>query len=128
MSHFAKYQVKVSNIEFIKKALIEMGYTYKENTKVNTNFGESRPARLVVVRNGNPLSIGFCPNANGELELIADWWGTRIPANEFTTKLSQLHSKYQILEVCEENRWEIEEDTLQFNDAGDLEIYATQFV
>ena len=127
MSHFAKYEVKISNVEFVKKALIEMGYTYRENGTVKTDFGESRPAELVVVRGGTPISVGFCRDAKGELELIADWWGLRIPQNEFTSKLSQLHSKYQVIDICDENRWNVEMDSIQFNEQGELEILATQF-
>lgn len=127
MSHFAQYEVKVSNLEFIKKALIEMGYTYRENGTVKTDFGEARPAELVVVRDNTPISVGFCRDAKGELELIADWWGLRIPQNEFTTQLSQIHSKYQVIETCDENRWNVEMDSIQTNQQGELEILATQF-
>lgn len=129
MSHFAKYEVKVSRLDFIKQALVEMGYSYKENGTVRTDFGESRKAKLVVVRDGKPISVGFCENKqSGELELIADWWGLRIPEKEFTNKLSQLHSKYQVLETCEENRWNVDEDDIVVNDAGEIEILATQWI
>lgn len=127
MSHFAKYEVKVNNLEFIKKALVEMGYTYKENGIVKTDFGESRKAQLVVVRDGKPISVGFCDDGKGQLELIADWWGLGIPRQDFTAKLSQLHSKYQVIETCEENRWAVDEDSIRFNEEGMLEIHATQY-
>lgn len=128
MSHFAKYEVKVSNIEFIKKALVEMGYTYKENSTVATDFGEARPARLVVVRNGQPISVGFCYDKENKLELVADWWGLRIPQNEFTTKLSQLHTKYQVLQTCDDTRWNVDHADITMNAQGELEILATQYV
>lgn len=127
MSHFAKYEVKVNNLEFIKKALVEMGYTYQEGGIVKTDFGESRAAELVVVRGGKLISVGFCKDEKGDLELIADWWGLNIPSKEFTSKLSQLHSKYQVIETCEENRWAVEEDSIHFNEEGYLEIDATQY-
>ena len=128
MSHFAKYEVKIENVEFIKKALIEMGYTYKEGGTVRTDFGEARAAELVVVRNGQPISVGFCKNAKtGELELIADWWGLRIPQNEFTTQLSQIHGKYKVLEMCEDNRWNADLDSIHINADGVLEVHASQF-
>lgn len=127
MSHFAKYEVKISNVEFVKKALIEMGYTYLEKGLVRTDFGEVRKAELTVVREGEAISVGFCRNEQNELELIADWWGLPIPQNEFTTQLSQLHSKYQVIETCEENRWNVDYDSIQFNENGELEILATSF-
>ena len=126
MSHFATYECKVSRIDFIKQALQEMGYGFKENEIVKTDFGESREAALVVMRGNKPLSVGFCRNEN-DLELVADWWKLGIPQKEFTNKLSQLHSKYQVLETCEENRWFVNEEDITVNAKGEIEILASSF-
>lgn len=128
MSHFAKYAVAVTNIEYAKQALTEMGYGYEENGIVRTQFGESRAAELVVLREGRPISLGLCRNEEtNELELVADWWGLRIPQNEFTTQLSQLHAKYQVFDICEQNQWTVDQDSIQYNEEGELELTASRF-
>lgn len=128
MSHFAQYDCKVSRLDFVKSALEEMGYGYKENVIISTSYGEDMKVTLGVARDGKLLPIGFTRNEeDNELELTADWWNLGIEQKEFTDTLSQLHDKYTVLEACEENNWEVEEEDITVNKKGEIEIIATQF-
>lgn len=126
MSHFAVYTCNVSNMEFVKKALGEMGLGFKENTQITDYYGQNRHAELAVVKDGTVLPLGWV-RENGELGLQADWYKVPYSEKQFTDKISQLHSKYQVLEVCEENRWNVDKDDITLNANGEIEIIATQF-
>ncbi|PVC74988.1 hypothetical protein C2I27_03620 [Priestia megaterium] len=128
MSHFAVYTCNVSNMEFVKKGLKEMGLDYKENVQITDYYGQNRQAELAVIKDGKTLPLGWVRNeATSELALQADWFKVPYSEKEFTNKISQYHSKYQVLDICEENRWNVDEDSISFNEAGELEIIATSF-
>ncbi|MBJ7935533.1 DUF1257 domain-containing protein [Bacillus cereus] len=126
MSHFAVYTCNVSNMEFVKKGLAEMGLGFKENTQITDWYGQNRKAELAVVKDGTVLPLGWV-RENGELGLQADWYKVPYSEKQFTDQISQLHSKYQVLEVCEENRWNVDAEDITMNANGEIEIIATQF-
>lgn len=126
MSHFAVYTCNVSNMEFVKKALAEMGLGFKENTQITDWYGQNRQAELAVVKDGTVLPLGWV-RENGELGLQADWYKVPYSEKQFTDRISQLHSKYQVLEVCEENRWNVDAEDITMNANNEIEIIATQF-
>ncbi|MGV7000266.1 DUF1257 domain-containing protein [Priestia megaterium] len=128
MSHFAVYTCNVSNMEFVKKGLREMGLDYKENVQITDYYGQNRQAELAVIKDGKTLPLGWVRDqSTSELALQADWFKVPYSEKEFTNKISQYHSKYQVLDICEENRWNVDEDSISFNEAGELEIIATSF-
>lgn len=127
MSHFAIYDCNVSNLEYVKKALGDMGLGYKEGTTITDWYGQNRKAELAVVKDGKVLPLGWVKNEQGELGLQADWYVLPFSEKQFTDNISQLHSKYQVLDVCDENRWSVSPEDITFNEAGELEIVATQF-
>jgi hypothetical protein len=126
MSHFAVYTCNVSNMEYVKRGLREMGLDYKENTTITDWYGQTRKAELAVVKDGKVLPLGWVRNeSTGELALQADWYVLPWSEKEFTNRISQLHSKYQVIDVCEENRWSIDDITM--NENGEIEILASSF-
>lgn len=131
MSHFAVYDCNVSNIEYVKRGLQEMGLGFKENQVINDWARQSRTVELAVVKDGKVLPIGWNRKTDEEgnqtLDLVAEWFQVPLREREFTNKLSQLHSKYQVLDVCEENRWNVDESDIKFNANGELEILAYSF-
>jgi len=127
MSHFAVYECRVSNLDYLKQALAEMELGYIENTTID-NWSNKVHVDLAVVKNERVLPLGWTTNKETkQLELIADWFLLSFSQKDFIDKISQLHSKYQVIETCKENRWHIEEDDITINDKGEIEIIATQF-
>lgn len=126
MSHFAVYTCNVSNMDYVKKGLQEMGLDFKENTTITDYFGQKRKAELAVVKDGRLLPLGWV-RENNELALQADWFKVPYSEKQFTNQISQLHSKYQVLDICEDNRWNVDESSITVNEAGDIEILATSF-
>ena len=126
MSHFAVYTCNVSNLEYVKKGLEEMGLGYQENTTITDWFGQKREAKLAVVENGKLIPLGWVEE-KGELALQADWYKVSYSEKQFTDKISQLHSKYQVIDICEENRWDVDMDSINVNEQGEIEIFASAF-
>jgi hypothetical protein len=126
MSHFAVYTCNVSNMEFVKKGLEDMGLGYKENAKITDYFDQVRTAELAVVKDGKLLPIGWVREGE-KLNLQADWYKVPYSEKQFTDQIGQLHSKYQVLETCQENRWNVDEDSITVNAAGEIEILASTF-
>lgn len=128
MSHFAVYTCNVSNLEFVKQGLQEMGLDSQENTQIKDWYGQTRTAELAVVKDGKVLPLGWVRDEEtSELGLQADWYVLPWSEKEFTNKISQLHSKYQVLETCEENRWNVDADSITVLENGDIEIMASTF-
>ena len=124
MSHFAVYTCNVSNMEYVKKGLAEMGLGFKENTQITDWYGQHRQAELAVVKDGKLLPLGWV-RQDGELALQADWFKVPYSEKQFTNQISQLHSKYQVMDICEENRWSV--DDVSVNSHGEIEVLASNF-
>lgn len=101
-----------------------MGLGYKENTQITDWYGQKRNAVLAVTNKGNLLPLGWVEQ-DGELALQADWFKVPYSEREFTNKVAQLHSKFQVIDVCEENRWSV--DDINVNEQGEIEVFASSF-
>lgn len=124
MSHFAVYTCNVSNMEYVKKSLVEMGLSYKENAQITDWYKQTRTAELAVVKDGKVLPLGWV-REKGEIGLQADWYVLPYSEKAFTNQISQLHSKYQVMEICEDNRWSV--DDVSVNEQGEIEVFASSF-
>lgn len=128
MSHFAVYECNVSNIDFIKAGLNDMGLSYKEDAIITDYYGQKRQSKLAVVSaSGNLLPLGWVENQEKELDLQADWFKVPFGQKDFTNRIAQQHAKYQVLQSCEENRWDVDMSSLVTNENGEIEVLATQF-
>ena len=124
MSHFAHYEIHCDNLDFIKKALEEMGYEFTEGRHtIRDYYNNERQVELSV--KGKP--IGFVWNDEAQkYDVVADWWKTGIREKEFTSKASQLHNKATVEDICRRKRlrfggWTTLED-------GSLQMTATRTI
>jgi len=126
MSHFKTYECKVDNVEYVKRALTEMGLSYKENCVIKDWAHQKREVVLGVVKDGNLLPLGFAQEGK-ELKLYADWFLTGFTEKKFTETVAQLHDKYRVFDICAQNNWTIDEESITYNENGELELVATQW-
>jgi hypothetical protein len=120
MSHFTKCDLKMTNVEALKKALADM----------ELNVIEAAAGQQVVVRGyrGQTLSadlkidmgkydIGVVKNDDGTLDLVADWWGVEttkgISEEELKTRLKQRYAYHNVLMACEAKGYSVEEEVNQ---------------
>jgi hypothetical protein len=111
-------------MDYVKKGLKEMGLGFKENTQIVDYFGQTRQAVLAATKDGKVMPLGWV-DEKGTLGLQADWYKVPYSEREFTNKISQLHAKYQVMDVCDDNRWSV--DDVQVNNQGEIEVYASNF-
>ncbi|QHW35765.1 DUF1257 domain-containing protein (plasmid) [Paenibacillus rhizovicinus] len=126
MSHFKAFACKVDSVEFVKKALQEMNLGYKENCQIEDWAHQKRNVVLGVVKDGKLVPLGFAQE-EGELKLYADWFMTGFSEKQFTEKVAQLHDKHKAIDVCEQNGWSVDMDSLTTNEAGEIEFLATSW-
>ena len=120
MSHFTKCDLKMTNVEALKKALADM----------EMNVVEAEAGQQVVVRGyrGQTLSadlkidmgtydIGVVKNDDGTLDLVADWWGVEttkgVSEEELKTRLKQRYAYHNVLMACEAKGYAVEEEVNQ---------------
>lgn len=120
MSHFTKCDLKMTNVEALKKALADM----------EMNVVEAEAGQSVVVRGyrGQTLSadlkidmgtydIGVVKNDDGTLDLVADWWGVEttkgVSEEELKTRLKQRYAYHNVLMACEAKGYAVEEEVNQ---------------
>jgi hypothetical protein len=120
MSHFTKCDLKMTNVEALKKALADM----------EMNVVEAEAGQQVVVRGyrGQTLSadlkidmgtydIGVVKNDDGTLDLVADWWGVEttkgVSEEELKTRLKQRYAYHNVLMACEAKGYSVEEEVNQ---------------
>ena len=120
MSHFTKCDLKMTNVEALKKALADM----------ELNVVEAEAGQQVVVRGyrGQTLSadlkidmgtydIGVVKNDDGTLDLVADWWGVEttkgLSEEELKTRLKQRYAYHNVLMACEAKGYSVEEEVNQ---------------
>lgn len=89
MSHFTKLATKLIDEEFVRSALVRMGYEPLPVGKGVAGWqGKRTQADFKVSPAGARHEIGFVRTPTG-YEVVADWYGMSIDRNLFTTQLSR---------------------------------------
>ncbi len=118
MSHFTKCDLKLTNLEAIKRALKDMNMEYTEATAsqkavIRGYKGETLEGELAV--NMGAYDIGVVAAENGTYDLTADWWGVEttkgISEAEIKEKLFQRYQYHNVKQACEEKGYTVEEET-----------------
>jgi hypothetical protein len=103
MSHFTRVRTQLRNIETVKQALEDLGYTVAEGT-VRGYQGQLENADLVV-NTGSSYDLGF--RKEGEnVVMVADFWGLRINRDQFVKQLSQRYAYLTVMEQAQTQGWQ----------------------
>lgn len=98
MSHFRTLRTKLTNAEILKASLQDLGIWVQTDTYVRGYNGQRVWADIVAVLEGEQ-DIGWCRNANGSFDMIADLPGVGRKNNvaELTNALNQKYAINQAL-------------------------------
>lgn len=123
MSHFAVYEANVTNAKYLKKALEEMGLIWSEDVDITDFYGHKRRCDIGIV----DKSIGFVWNEESEkYDVVADWWKTGYREQDFCNRISQLHEKYKVEDICAEQGFQVGEwSTLE---DGSIQMVASRTI
>lgn len=120
MSHFTKCDLKMTNIEALKKALADMELDVVEAAEgqsvvVRGYRGQTLEASLKI--DMGTYDIGVVKNDDGTLDLVADWWGVEttkgLSEEELKTRLKQRYAYHNVLIACEAKGYAVEEEVNQ---------------
>lgn len=120
MSHFTKCDLKMTNVEALKKALADMELNVVEAAEgqsvvVRGYRGQTLEASLKV--DMGTYDIGVVKNDDGTLDLVADWWGVEttkgLSEEELKTRLKQRYAYHNVLMACEAKGYAVEEEVNQ---------------
>jgi hypothetical protein len=93
MSHFTKIQTRLTDHEFLKQALENLGYEVELDAEVRGYGGVKRSAELKIATASRGYDIGFIKGAEGYV-LLADWWGIKgIDQSKFVAQLTQQYAR-----------------------------------
>jgi hypothetical protein len=120
MSHFTKCDLKMTNFEALKKALVDMELNVVEAAEgqsvvVRGYRGQTLDAALKI--DMGTYDIGVVKNDDGTLDLVADWWGVEttkgVSEEELKTRLKQRYAYHNVLMACEAKGYSVEEEVNQ---------------
>jgi hypothetical protein len=120
MSHVTKCDLKMTNVEALKKALGDMELPFVEAAErqavtVRGYRGQTLDASICI--DMGTYDIGVVRSEDGTYELVADWWGVEttkgVSEEELSTKLKQRYAYHNVLMACEAKGYEVEEEVNQ---------------
>jgi hypothetical protein len=120
MSHFTKCDLKMTNLEALKRALEEMQLAVVEaaegqSVSVRGYRGQKLDAALSI--DMGTYDIGVVRAEDGTYDLVADWWGVEttkgVSEEEMKTRLRQRYAYHNVLMACQAKGYEVEEEVNQ---------------
>lgn len=77
----------------------------------------------LLMLNGEAIDVGIVFNdETGHLQLVGDFWGTGLNAQEFQDSLSQTYQKINIMHQAELNGWTVDEESIETCADGSIEM------
>lgn len=77
----------------------------------------------LLMLNGEAIDVGIVFNdETGHLQLVGDFWGTGLDAQEFQDSLSQTYQKINIMHQAELNGWTVDEESIETCADGSVEM------
>ncbi len=77
----------------------------------------------LLMLNGEAIDVGIVFNdETGHLQLVGDFWGTGLDAQEFQDSLSQTYQKINIMHQAELNGWTVDEESIETCADGSVEL------
>ena len=120
MSHFTKCELRMTNLEALKRALDDLSWSYQEaasgqSATVRGWRGQTLDAAMSI--DMGKYDVGVVKNEQGSYDLTADWWGVEttkgLTEKEVRDTLSQRYQYHNVKMTCEAKGYEIEEERNQ---------------
>jgi hypothetical protein len=133
MSHFTRCDLKLTNLEALKKALDDLRLAYQaadqgQSVTVRGWRGQTLEAAMKV--DMGTYDIGVVRAEDGSLDLVADWWGIEttkgLTEEELKTQLRQRYAYHNVLMACEEQGYSVEEEVSE--EDGSIQLVVRKWV
>ena len=109
MSHLTVLKTELRNLNALTAALTRLGYSWKLGGTVKDFFGKTAAVDLVVEIPGQ-RAVGFARNPQSVLlELVGDWYQSRITQQQFLDSLTCNYAREQVLASLQEQGIDLSE-------------------
>jgi hypothetical protein len=114
MSHFTNVKTKLTDLEALRAALVDLGYQVAADAPAIRGWrGTSQHADLAARLSA--FDIGFTRGADGTYDAVADWWGVKtyegVTQAEFMRRVTQRYAYHKVVgEVRKQGYTLVEEE------------------
>ncbi|NDJ36624.1 MAG: DUF1257 domain-containing protein [Chloroflexi bacterium] len=110
MSHFTRVRTQFRDLDRMRTALVDLGYTVEEGA-VRGYQGRQEKADIVV-RTDTDFDIGFRREGESVI-MVGDFWGLRINRSEFLQQVTQRYAYLTVSEQAAANGWQMTTEEVQ---------------
>ena len=128
MSHFSTDKTQLRKKEFLKQALIDLGYVPKEGENLVRGYrGQTVKAEMTVeMKQGGDIGFRFNEGTKSyELVTDLDLWKQSIPVERFLAQLTQRYALNTILESTTKEGFQVSEQKRNID--GSIELVVTRW-
>jgi len=97
MSHITKLQTKMTDVDCIKEALEEGGFTYTENGVAVAYGSQKIKGDIIAHQSGRAFDIAFVKQGDDTYSIEADWYGRGIKREDFIKQITQNYAAAKIV-------------------------------
>ena len=114
MSHFTTIKTQLAVLEYITRALDDLGMRYETGDVEIRGYAGNRTRVELKVPTANPgFDMGFRKQGDN-YELVADWWGIKdVKQEDFLQRLTQRDAYHVVKDQLEEQDFTLVEEEVQ---------------
>ena len=128
MSHFSTVKTQLRKKEFLKQALIDLGYVPNEGENLVRGYRGQTVKAQVIVEMSKGADIGFRWNESSksyELVTDLDLWKQSIPIERFLAQVTQRYALNTVLDSTAQEGFQISEQKENLD--GSIELVVTRW-
>ncbi len=128
MSHFSTVKTQLRKKEYLKQALIDLGYIPNEGENLVRGFRGQTVKAEITVKMSKGTDIGFRWNAGSksyELVTDLDLWKQSIPVERFIAQVTQSYALKTVLASTAQEGFQVSEQKQNLD--GSIELVVTRW-
>ncbi len=128
MSHFSTVKTQLRKKEFLKQALIDLGYVPNEGENLVRGYRGQTVKAQMIVEMSKGADVGFRWNESSksyELVTDLDLWKQPIPVERFLAQVTQRYALNTVLDSTAQEGFQISEQKENLD--GSIELVVTRW-
>ena len=128
MSHFSTVKTQLRKKEFLKQALIDLGYVPNEGSHLVRGYRGQTVRAEMTVEMSKGADIGFRWNESSksyELVTDLDLWRQSIPVERFLAQVTQRYALNTVLDSTSQEGFQVSEQKQNLD--GSIELVVTRW-
>ena len=128
MSHFSTVKTQIRKKEFLKQAIIDLGYTPQEGGNLVRGYrGQTVKAEMTVkMSKGGDIGFRFNKGTKSyELVTDLDLWKQSIPVERFLAQVTQRYALNTVLDSTAQEGFQVSEQKQNLD--GSIELVVTRW-